>query len=55
MMGLAWSATDQRRFEAGMARLGFVLRALPPTVRRMPYAACLADLRQRRRRGRPLV
>ncbi len=55
MMGISWSADDQRRFEAGMARLGSVLRALPPSVRGLPYTACLADLRRRRRRGLPLL
>jgi uncharacterized protein (DUF2236 family) len=55
MMGLPWSTADQARFEEKMRRMGEIVFRLPTALRRAPYNACLADLRLRRRLGRPLV
>ncbi|MBB4688125.1 oxygenase MpaB family protein [Amycolatopsis jiangsuensis] len=51
---LPWSATDQRRFDRLMRRIGRVVRLLPPSARRFPFGLCLAGLRRRRRKGEPL-
>lgn len=55
MLELPWPDADQREFEQRMRRMGEVLFRLPPALRRMPYNTCLADMRLRRRFGRPLV
>ena len=55
LLGLEWSGADQRRFEARGRRLGAVVHRLPPSLRRAPYSAALADLRVRRRLGTALV
>ncbi|GAA3582437.1 oxygenase MpaB family protein [Amycolatopsis ultiminotia] len=52
---LPWSAADQRRFDRLMRGIGRVVEHLPPSARRFPFGACLADLRHRRRNGQPLV
>ncbi|MEU6699481.1 oxygenase MpaB family protein [Pseudonocardia sp. NPDC046786] len=55
MLDLPWSDADRREFESRLRRTGDRLFRLPPTLRRLPYNAFLADLRLRRRIGRPLV
>jgi uncharacterized protein (DUF2236 family) len=55
LLGLEWSPADQHRFEDRLRRLGPVVHRLPPALRRAPYSTALADLRVRRRLGRPLV
>lgn len=55
LLGLEWSARDQRRFEARLRRIGAVVHRLPTEVRRAPYSTALADLRVRRRLGTALV
>jgi uncharacterized protein (DUF2236 family) len=55
MMGLPWSTADQARFEERLQRMGEIVFRLPPALRRLPYNACLTDLRLRRLLGRPLV
>jgi uncharacterized protein (DUF2236 family) len=55
MMGLPWSTADQARFEERLRRMGEIVFRLPPALRRLPYNACLTDLRLRRLLGRPLV
>jgi uncharacterized protein (DUF2236 family) len=55
MLGLPWSDDDRRAFEQRMRRTGEMLFRLPPALRRLPYNACLTDMRVRRRLGRPLV
>lgn len=55
MMDLPWSGSDQAEFERRMRRIGTTLFRLPPALRRLPYNACLTDLRVRRALGRPLV
>ncbi|WP_433786251.1 oxygenase MpaB family protein [Actinomycetospora sp. CA-101289] len=55
LLGLEWSAADQRRFEDRGRRLGAIVHRLPPFVRQAPYSTALADLRVRRRLGLALV
>ncbi|MHA6798350.1 oxygenase MpaB family protein [Bounagaea algeriensis] len=54
-MGLSWSGKDQRRFDRLTRGVGVVALNLPPSVRRFPLNLFLADLRRRRRMGKPLV
>jgi uncharacterized protein (DUF2236 family) len=54
-MGLPWSSADERRFERLVRRAGRLERALPPALRSLPFDLLRADLRWRRRTGRPLV
>ncbi|TDD59971.1 DUF2236 domain-containing protein [Kribbella antibiotica] len=54
-MQLPWAPKDQRRFDATLRAIGFVVRRLPGPVRRFPFNACLWDLRRRLRAGRPLT
>ncbi len=54
-MGLSWSEQDQRRFDRLTRGVGVVALSLPPPVRRFPLNLFLADLRRRRRKGKPLV
>jgi uncharacterized protein (DUF2236 family) len=46
-MNLPWTARDQRRFERLMRMAASASRALPPPVSRLPFSACLLDLRVR--------
>lgn len=55
MLDLPWSDDDRQQFESSLRRTGDRLFRLPPALRRLPYNAFLADLRLRRRTGRPLV
>ncbi|WP_255604929.1 oxygenase MpaB family protein [Mycolicibacterium xanthum] len=55
MMGLQWTAEDQREFEARMAGIGRRILRLPPRLRRPIPELALADLRRRRRNGLPLI
>lgn len=54
-MGLTWSAADERRFRALTRALGKGVRPLPGPLRRAPLNLMSADLRLRRRLGRPLT
>jgi uncharacterized protein (DUF2236 family) len=54
-MGLAWSPRRQRRFERLLRALGRIERLLPRFLRIFPFNLWLADMRLRRRLGRPLV
>jgi uncharacterized protein (DUF2236 family) len=54
-MGLPWSAKQQRRFDRLMRRLGALERRMPKVLRILPFNLYLADMRLRRRLGRPLV
>lgn len=54
-MGLTWTAADERRFRALTRRLGTAVRPLPGPLRRAPLNLMSADLRLRRRLGRPLT
>ncbi|GAA0592128.1 oxygenase MpaB family protein [Kribbella sandramycini] len=46
-MGLRWTPSDQRRFDALVRGIGSVVRRLPARLRRFPYNLCLWDLRRR--------
>lgn len=54
-LGLRWDPTRQRRLERLLQLLGRVDRRLPTALRILPFNVLLADMRRRRRRGRPLV
>jgi uncharacterized protein (DUF2236 family) len=54
-LGMAWSSADQRRFERRLGRLARLEALLPVWVRAAPFELLLADVRWRRRLGRPLV
>lgn len=54
-MGLPWSEADQRRFERTLRRAARVEHLLGRAGRDLPFRLMLADMRRRRRRGRPLV
>ncbi|WP_408895775.1 oxygenase MpaB family protein [Nocardioides sp. R1-1] len=54
-MGLPWTARQQRRFDRLLRTLGGVERRLPRVLRTFPFNLWLADMRLRRRLGRPLV
>ncbi|HEX7353609.1 MAG TPA: oxygenase MpaB family protein [Mycobacteriales bacterium] len=54
-MGFAWSESDQRRFDLLLRVAGRIDRLTPRLVAEFPFNALLADMRRRRRRGRPLV
>ncbi|WP_327149850.1 oxygenase MpaB family protein [Nocardia sp. NBC_01329] len=54
-MGMTWSASDERRFDRMLRRLGRVSAALPVPLRNFPINAYLFDFRIRRRFGTKLV
>lgn len=54
-MGLPWTPRQQRRFDRLLRILGTVERRLPRVLRNFPFNLWLADMRLRRRFGRPLV
>lgn len=54
-MGLSWSSRQQRRFDRMLRVLGRLERVLPRPLRIFPFNLWLADMRLRRRLGRPLV
>lgn len=54
-MGLSWSPRQQRRFARLLRVLGALERRLPRPLRNFPFNLWLADMRLRRRLGRPLV
>ncbi|HWJ11549.1 MAG TPA: oxygenase MpaB family protein [Nocardioides sp.] len=54
-MGLSWSARQERRFDRMMRVFGTLERRLPAVLRVFPFNLWLADMRLRRRLGRPLV
>jgi uncharacterized protein (DUF2236 family) len=54
-LGLAWSAQDQRRFDAFIRVYAAWTRRLPRPLRQFPMNAYLADTRRRIRSGRSIV
>jgi len=54
-LGLDWGSRRQRAFETIMRIIGTVLRAGPERWRRYPLDKHLANMRQRRALGKPLV
>ncbi len=54
-MGLSWTRRQERRFDRMLRALGRLERVLPRALRVFPFNLWLADLRLRRRLGRPLV
>ncbi|MGX1806837.1 oxygenase MpaB family protein [Nocardia sp. NPDC055321] len=54
-MGMTWTARDERRFTLMLRVMSTVWSKLPTVIRLFPYNFYLADLRRRRRFGRPLV
>ncbi|MEV5001751.1 oxygenase MpaB family protein [Nocardioides sp. LML1-1-1.1] len=54
-MGLSWTRRQQRRFDRMLRALGRLERVLPRVLRIFPFNLWLADMRLRRRLGRPLV
>ncbi|WP_341350810.1 oxygenase MpaB family protein [Nocardioides convexus] len=54
-MGLSWTARQQRRFDRLLRAVGRLERVLPRPLRMFPFNLWLADMRLRRRLGRPLV
>ncbi|QLY32781.1 oxygenase MpaB family protein [Nocardia huaxiensis] len=54
-MGMTWTARDERRFALLMRPLAAVWTRLPEPLRLFPFNFYLADMRTRRRLGRPLV
>jgi uncharacterized protein (DUF2236 family) len=54
-MQLAWSNSDQQRFDRLMRRVGRVQRCAPGFLRRVPFNLFIWDLRLRIRLGRRLV
>lgn len=54
-MGLPWDDRKQARFDRLLRGLGAIERRLPRVLRLFPFNLWLADMRLRRRFGRPLV
>ena len=54
-MGMTWTDRDERRFTAILRPLSAVWRRLPTPIRAAPLNTYLADMRLRRKFGRPLV
>jgi uncharacterized protein (DUF2236 family) len=54
-LGLPWSATSQRAFDALFHLQGLAMRATPRPVRLLPWNLYLWDFRRRMRTGRPFV
>ncbi|MBF6346546.1 DUF2236 domain-containing protein [Nocardia cyriacigeorgica] len=54
-MGMHWSERDERRLSRFLRGVGAIEARLPVAVRTFPVNAFLADMRLRRRMGRPLV
>ena len=55
LLGLRWTAEDQRRFDKHVAAVGRNNRRVPRAVRNFPFNAMLLDFRVRVRLNRPLV
>lgn len=54
-MGMTWTARDERRFRWVLKAISAVWTRLPAVIRAAPLNTYLADMRLRRRLGRPLV
>ncbi|GAB4589217.1 oxygenase MpaB family protein [Nocardia sp. IFM 10818] len=54
-MGIAWTATDQRRFENLFLFVGFVNRFIPKFLRFAPTHVMMRDVRRRIRKHKPLI
>lgn len=54
-MGFTWSASEERRFNRQLRRLGRLDDLLPDRMRLFPFNLLLWDMRRRVRTGRPLV
>ncbi|TQS44722.1 oxygenase MpaB family protein [Cryptosporangium phraense] len=54
-MHLRWDARGQRRFDRLMRTIGTVSRRQPAALRTFPFNYLLWDVRQRIRKGRPLI
>ncbi|MFJ1457838.1 oxygenase MpaB family protein [Nocardia sp. N2S4-5] len=54
-MGMTWTARDERRFRLVLRAISAVWTRLPGVIRAAPLNTYLADMRLRRRLGRPLV
>ncbi|NEW25113.1 oxygenase MpaB family protein [Nocardia cyriacigeorgica] len=54
-MGMCWSEQDERRLGRFLRGVGAIEARLPVAVKTFPVNAFLADMRLRRRLGRPLV
>ncbi|OBA67596.1 hypothetical protein A5780_10715 [Nocardia sp. 852002-20019_SCH5090214] len=54
-MGMRWTARDERRFRFVLRTISAVWTRMPTVIRVFPFNFYLADMRLRRRFGRPLV
>ena len=54
-MGMRWTAGDERRFRFILRSISAVSTRMPVVIRLFPFNFYLADMRLRRRFGRPLV
>ncbi|MFC9996715.1 oxygenase MpaB family protein [Nocardia sp. NPDC127526] len=54
-MNMSWSARDERAFTFLLRLISAVWTRMPTTIRLFPFNFYLADMRLRRRLGRPLV
>ncbi|WP_227980166.1 oxygenase MpaB family protein [Nocardia spumae] len=54
-MGMRWTARDERRFRLILRSISAVWTRMPTVIRVFPFNFYLADMRLRRRFGRPLV
>ena len=54
-MGMRWTARDERRFRFVLRSISAVWTRMPTVIRVFPFNFYLADMRLRRRFGRPLV
>ncbi|MGW4241331.1 oxygenase MpaB family protein [Nocardia sp. NPDC004722] len=54
-MGMSWTARDERIFGGCLRALAAVWTRMPTVIRLFPFNVYLADMRLRRRFGRPLV
>jgi uncharacterized protein (DUF2236 family) len=55
LMGYSWSAAEEESFSRRLRRLGRVDRALPESLRILPFTVLLWDMRRRHRKGIALV
>jgi uncharacterized protein (DUF2236 family) len=53
-MGLAWSASDQHRFDRFTRRVGGLIRRSPARLRGAPFGSAIVDVRRRLAQGQPL-
>ncbi len=55
LLGVPWSATEQRRFENLFLFVSFVNRFIPRFIRTVNYTVLMADVRHRIRRDKALI